>query len=220
LRIKLLKPVLASNDALADAQRKELDKAGVIGINIMSAPGSGKTSLVERTVEELKTEYRIQIIEGDIQGDLDARRVAAKGGKCIQINTQGDCHLDALMLSSVLPKVNLKKLDLLIIENVGNLVCPAEFKLPTHYNVMILSTPEGSDKPTKYPLMFSKSDLLIINKIDLLPYVSFDFKQLERSVRRIKPSLPILKLSTRTGEGLEAWLNWVRRKTGSKRRTK
>ena len=219
MRIKLLKPVLASNDALADAQRKELDKAGVIGINIMSAPGSGKTSMVERTVEARNTEYRIQVIEGDIQGDLAACRVAAKGGKCIQINTQGDCHLDALMLSSVLPRVNLKKLDLLIIENVGNLVCPAEFKLPTHYSVTILSTPEGSDKPTKYPLMFSKSDLLIINKIDLLPYVSFDFKQLERSVRRIKPKLPILKLSTKTGEGLEAWLNWVRRKAGSKRRT-
>ena len=219
-RIKILKPVLASNDALADAQRKELDKAGVIGINIMSAPGSGKTSLVERTVEALKAEYRIQVIEGDIQGDLDARRVAAKGGKCIQINTQGDCHLDALMLSSVLPKVNLKKLDLLIIENVGNLVCPAEFKLPTHYNVMILSTPEGSDKPTKYPLMFSKSDLLIINKIDLLPYVSFDFKQLERAVKRIKPKLPIIRLSTKTGEGLGAWFEWVRRKVGSKRRTK
>jgi len=212
LRIKILKPVLASNDALADAQRRELDKAGVLGINIMSAPGSGKTSLVERTVEALKSEYRIQVIEGDIQGDLDARRVAAKGGRCIQINTQGDCHLDALMLSSVLPRVNLKKLDLLIIENVGNLVCPAEFKLPTHYNVTILSTPEGSDKPTKYPLMFSKSDLLIINKTDLLPYVSFDFKQLERSVRRIKPRLPILRLSTKTGEGLEDWLKWVRKK--------
>jgi hydrogenase nickel incorporation protein HypB len=209
VRIQILKPVLASNDALAAAQRRELDKAGVLGINIMSAPGSGKTSLVERTVEALGAKHRIQVIEGDIQGDLDALRVAAKGGKCIQINTQGDCHLDALMLSSVLPKVNLKKLDLLIIENVGNLVCPAEFSLPTHYNVMILSTPEGSDKPTKYPLMFSKSDLLIINKIDLLPYVSFDFRQLERSVKRIKPKLPIIKLSTKTGEGLEQWIQWL-----------
>jgi hydrogenase nickel incorporation protein HypB len=217
MRIKILKPVLASNDALADAQRKELDKAGVLGINIMSAPGSGKTSLVERTIEALKAEYRIQVIEGDIQGDLDARRVAAKGGKCIQINTQGDCHLDALMLSSVLPKVNLRKLDLLIIENVGNLVCPAEFKLPTHYNVTILSTPEGSDKPTKYPLMFSKSDLLIINKIDLLPYVSFDFKQLEHSVRRIKPKLPILRLSTKSGEGLDAWLKWLRKRLSDRK---
>jgi len=212
VRVKILKPVLASNDALAEAQRKELDKAGVVGINIMSAPGSGKTSLVERTVEKLKSEFRIQVIEGDIQGDLDARRVAAKGGRCVQINTQGDCHLDALMLTSVLPRLNLKKLDLLIIENVGNLVCPAEFKLPTHYNVMILSTPEGSDKPTKYPLMFSKSDLLIINKTDLLPYVSFDFRQLERSVRRIKPKLPILKLSTKTGEGLDGWLEWLRKR--------
>ena len=212
MRIKLLKPILASNDALAAAQRAQLDAAGVVGINIMSGPGAGKTSLVERTVEAFKTDYRIQVIEGDIRGDLDARRVAAKGVPCIQINTQGDCHLDSLMLASVLPGINLKKIDLLIIENVGNLVCPAEFKLPTHYNVMILSTPEGSDKPTKYPLMFAKSDLLLINKIDLLPYVSFDFKQLRQSVRRIKPSLPVMQISTKTGEGLDQWLGWLKRK--------
>jgi hydrogenase nickel incorporation protein HypB len=211
-RIRVLKPILASNDALAAAQRRELDKAGVVGINIMSAPGSGKTSLIERTAEALKSQYRIQVIEGDIKGDLDTCRVAAKGVDCIQINTQGDCHLDALMLSSVLPRINLKKTDLLIVENVGNLVCPAEFKLPTHYNVMILSTPEGSDKPTKYPLMFSKSDLLIINKIDLLPYVSFDYWQMARAVKLIKPRLPIIRLSAKTGEGLPLWFAWLRRK--------
>ena len=216
MRVKILRPVLASNDALAAAQRKELDKAGVVGINIMSAPGSGKTSLVERTVEALRSKHRIQVIEGDIQGDLDARRVAAKGGKCIQINTQGDCHIDSLMLASVLPRLDLKRLDLLIVENVGNLVCPAEFRLPTHYNVTILSTPEGSDKPAKYPLMFSKSDLLLINKIDLLPYVSFDFRQLEPAVRRIKPRLPIYRVSTRTGEGLEQWFAWLRARIRAK----
>jgi hydrogenase nickel incorporation protein HypB len=122
------------------------------------------------------------------------------------------------MLASVLPGINLKKLDLLIIENVGNLVCPAEFQLPTHYNVTVLSTPEGSDKPIKYPLMFTKSDLLLVNKVDLLPYVSFDFPQLERAVRRIKPKLPILRISTRTGEGLERWLDWVRGKLQATRR--
>jgi hydrogenase nickel incorporation protein HypB len=217
-RIKVFKPVLASNDALAEAQRKLLDAAGVVGINIMSAPGSGKTSLVERTVEALKSEYRIHVIEGDIKGDLDARRVAAKGVECIQINTQGDCHIDSLMLAQVLPLVDLKNLDLLIVENVGNLVCPAEFKLPTHFNVTLLSTPEGSDKPTKYPLMFARSDLLLVNKIDLLPYVTFDFKQMAQAIKRIKPKLPIYRVSTKTGEGLEQWLEWLSKKLGSGRR--
>jgi hydrogenase nickel incorporation protein HypB len=211
-RIKLFRRVLASNDALALAQRQQLDAAGVKGVNIMSAPGSGKTSLIERTVDALKSEYRIYVIEGDIQGDIDAQRVAAHGVGCVQINTQGDCHIDSLMLSAVLPQIDLKQVDLLLVENVGNLVCPAEFQLPTHYNVMILSTPEGSDKPVKYPLMFYKSDLLIINKTDLLPYVSFDFEELQKSVKRIKPSLPILRLSTKTGEGLDQWLAWVRSK--------
>ena len=210
VKVKLLRPVLASNDALAEAQRQQLDAAGVVGVNLMSGPGSGKTTLVERTAEALKKEFRILVIEGDIKGDLDARRVAAKGVQCIQINTQGGCHLDSMMLQSVLPKVNLKKFDLLLVENVGNLVCPAEFQLPTHYNVTLLSTPEGSDKPTKYPLMFARSDLLIINKTDLMPYVMFDFKQLERSVKRIKPALPIYRLSAQTGEGLDQWLGWLR----------
>lgn len=217
-RVTVLRRVLASNDALAEEQRRQLDAAGVLGINIMSAPGSGKTSLIERTAEALKREYRIQVIEGDIKGDLDARRVVAKGVSCIQINTQGDCHLDSLMLSSVLPKVNLKKIDLLIVENVGNLVCPAEFRLPTHFNVMLLSTPEGSDKPAKYPLMFQKSDLLIINKIDLLPYVQFDVREVARAVKRIKPDLPIIKLSTKTGEGVGQWLEFLRRKRQATRR--
>lgn len=208
-RITVLKKVLASNDALAEAQRQQLDAAGIIGINIMSAPGSGKTSLVERTVAALKSRYRIHVIEGDIHGDLDARRIMAQGVSCTQINTQGDCHIDSLMLASVFPQLDLAQLDLLIIENVGNLVCPAEFRLPAHYNVMILSTPEGSDKPAKYPLMFTRSDLLIINKIDLLPFVDFDFQQLSRAVRRINPKLPVLRLSTKTGEGVADWLNWL-----------
>jgi hydrogenase nickel incorporation protein HypB len=217
-RIRLLTRVLASNEALADAQRKQLDAARVLGINIMSAPGSGKTSLVERTAAALKSDYRIQVIEGDIQGDLDARRVLAQGVDCIQINTQGDCHIDSLMLASVLPQIDLNQIDLLLVENVGNLVCPAEFKLPTHYNVTILSTPEGSDKPVKYPLMFTKSDLLIINKIDLLPYVSFDSRQLARTLKRIKPGLPIIRLSTKTGEGVDRWLNWLRTKLRRRKR--
>ncbi|MEO0077451.1 MAG: hydrogenase nickel incorporation protein HypB [candidate division WOR-3 bacterium] len=207
--IRLMRRVLADNDALAAGQLELLDKHGVYSINVMSGPGAGKTSLIERTIDRLHDRLRIYVIEGDIQGDLDARRVIAKGAACTQINTRGACHLDGMMLGPVFTGIDLKKVDLLIIENVGNLVCPAEFKLPAHANVTILSTPEGSDKPAKYPLMFTKSDILIVNKIDLLEYVDFDIKALEKSVRRLKPDLPILPLSCRTGEGLKAWFDWL-----------
>jgi hydrogenase nickel incorporation protein HypB len=218
VRVPVLRKILASNDALARAQRSQLDAARIVGINIMSAPGSGKTSLVERTVAALKNQYRIHVIEADIQGDLDARRVAAQGVECDQINTQGDCHINSLMLQTILPgaiarlrtRSGHRTKALLIIENVGNLVCPAEFQLPTHYNVTVLSTPEGSDKPAKYPLMFLKSDILLVNKIDLLPHVDFDFTRLKQTLRRIKPRLPVLKLSAITGQGLHRWLTWLR----------
>jgi hydrogenase nickel incorporation protein HypB len=219
-RIQLLNRVLASNDALADEFRKQFDKEKITAINVMSAPGSGKTALIEKTVTHFKNKLGIFVIEGDIKGDLDAKRVmlafgegsplgGKAGGKVTQINTDGACHLDAFMLSRVLNKVDYKKLDLLIVENVGNLVCPAEFNLGTHYNVMLLSTPEGVDKPTKYPLMFSKADLLIINKIDLIPYVDFDIKALEKSLKLIRPSLEIIKVSCKTGEGLTDWYRWL-----------
>ncbi len=204
-----MRQILASNDALAQEQLQQLNRYGVMGINIMSGPGAGKTTLVEKTVAALKDRWRVWVIEGDIQGDIDARRVIAQGVGCTQINTQGACHLDGLMLSAVFPTIDLKKLDLLIIENVGNLVCPAEFKLPVHYNVTIVSTPEGSDKPSKYPLMFTKSDVIVVNKIDLLPYVDFDMKEFTRAVRKLKPRVPILPLSLRSGDGLGRWLDWV-----------
>ncbi|NPV13699.1 hydrogenase nickel incorporation protein HypB [candidate division WOR-3 bacterium] len=209
--LKLMRRVLASNDALAEEQLNQLNNYGVLGINIMSGPGAGKTSLVEKTVAALKDRWRIWVIEGDIQGDLDARRVIAQGVGCTQINTQGACHLDGLMLASVFPLLDLKNIDLLIIENVGNLVCPAEFRLPAHYNVTIVSTPEGSDKPIKYPLMFSKSDVVIVNKIDLLPYVDFRLDDFKRAVRKLKPRVPILTISLRTGEGVDQWLDWLNR---------
>jgi len=208
-RIQILNRVLASNDALAEEHRKQFDNEKITAINIMSAPGSGKTALIEKTVAELKKKVGIFVIEGDIKGDLDAQRVIKAGGKVYQINTDGACHLDAFMLSQVLPKIDYKKIDLLLIENVGNLVCPAEFNLGTHYNVMLLSTPEGADKPAKYPLMFSKADLLIINKIDLKPYVNFDFKALEKSLKIIRPSLEIIKVSCKTGKGLPDWYKWL-----------
>jgi hydrogenase nickel incorporation protein HypB len=208
-RIQILNRVLASNDALAEEHRKQFDNEKITAINIMSAPGSGKTALIEKTVAELKKKVGIFVIEGDIKGDLDAQRVIKAGGKVYQINTDGACHLDAFMLSQVLPKIDYKKIDFLLIENVGNLVCPAEFNLGTHYNVMLLSTPEGADKPAKYPLMFSKADLLIINKIDLKPYVNFDFKALEKSLKIIHPSLEIIKVSCKTGKGLPGWYKWL-----------
>jgi len=212
-----MRRVLASNDALAAAQRRELDRHGVLGINIMSGPGAGKTSLVERTAEALGRKYRMQVIEGDIQGDLDARRVTARGVPCIQINTQGACHLDGLMLGPAMGEIDFAGLDLLLIENVGNLVCPAEFTLPVHYNVTIISTPEGSDKPVKYPLMFSKSDVIVINKMDLLPHVDFDLAALRRSVRRLKPGITFVEMSARTGDGVEKWVAWLERKLRARR---
>lgn len=216
--LKLMRRVLASNDALAAEQRKQLDRYGVLGVNIMSGPGAGKTTLVERTVSALKDRWRIWVIEGDIQGDLDARRVLACGVGCTQINTQGACHLDGLMLSTVFPDIDFSKLDLLLIENVGNLVCPAEFRLPVHYNVTLVSTPEGSDKPVKYPLMFTRSDVVIVNKIDLLPYVDFDLDGFRRAVRKLRSRVPIFPLSLRNGAGLDKWLNWLSAKLARRSR--
>jgi len=210
-QIRLMRRVLASNDALAAEQLKLLNQHRVLSINIMSGPGAGKTSLIEKTIAVLKPEYRIWVIEGDIQGDLDARRIVARGINCTQINTQGACHLDGMMLAQVFSQIQFKNLNLLIIENVGNLVCPAEFRLPAHYNITIVSTPEGSDKPAKYPLMFSKSDVIIVNKIDLLPYVDFNLDQFTSSVRKLKPRVPIFLVSARTGVGMDSWINWLKK---------
>ena len=219
-KIELMRRVLASNDALAAAQRHKLDEHGVLGVNIMSGPGAGKTSLVERTAEALSGKYRIQVIEGDIQGDLDARRVAAKGVRCIQINTQGACHLDGLMLGPAMGEIDFADLDLLLIENVGNLVCPAEFMLPVHYNVTVISTPEGSDKPVKYPLMFSKSDVIVINKIGLLPHVDFDVAALKKAVRKLRPGITFIEMSAKTGKGVDKWVAWLEKRLSDRKKVR
>lgn len=211
-QVQVMRRVLASNDALAESQLAVLDRHGVLGLNLMSGPGAGKTSLIERTIEALADKYRIYVIEGDIQGSLDAERVAAKGAPVTQINTQGACHLDGLMMSSVFPGIDFSQVDLLIIENVGNLVCPAEFALPAHYNVTVISTPEGSDKPVKYPLMFSRSDVVVVNKIDLLPYVDFDVAGVIEAVHKLKPGVPILEVSAKQGQGIDKWVRWVEQK--------
>jgi hydrogenase nickel incorporation protein HypB len=219
-QIKLMQSVLASNDALAAAQLAELDRHGVLGINIMAGPGAGKTTLVERTAEALAGRYRIHVIEGDLYGDIDARRVAAKGVACTQVNTEGGCHLDSMMMAAVWPGLDFARLDLVIIENVGNLVCPASFRMPAHHDVTVLSTAEGSDKPAKYPLAFSRSSAVVVNKIDLLPYVDFDVAEVRRAVAKLKPDVPVFELSARTGAGLDAWLGWLEGRLVEKRRTR
>jgi hydrogenase nickel incorporation protein HypB len=216
-KIKVLQRVLASNDALAQTNRKIFKENSITTINLMSAPGSGKTSLLEQTVERLKNKIKIFVIEGDIKGNLDAKRIIKKNIDCIQINTQGACHLDGFMVSQVLPKIDLSKYNLLFVENVGNLVCPAEFDLGTDYNVMLLSTPEGSDKPIKYPLMFSKADLLIINKTDLLPYVQFDYDGVAKAIKKLNPKLKVIRLSCKNGEGIGEWIDWLNNKVNKRK---
>ncbi len=207
--IPVVENILSANDRLAAENRAIFDKAGVFAINLMASPGAGKTSLVERTVEGLAGRLRLGVIEGDLASSLDADRAAAAGAAAVQINTGGECHLDAVMLHAALPQLDLKSLDLLIVENVGNLVCPTSFKLGVHCNILIASTPEGDDKPYKYPGSYRGIDALVINKIDLLPYVDFDMQNFRRGVEMLNPGVKTFPLSCRTGEGLDAWLDWL-----------
>jgi len=207
--ISVVKQVLDANDRIAQSNRAIFDEKGIYVINLMSSPGAGKTTLVERTIEGLKDRYAIAVIEGDIQDTHDAERVARHNIPVVQINTGGGCHIDANMVREALPGLTLDGVDLLINENVGNLVCPAEFKIGENDKVMILSTPEGADKPSKYPLMFHESSALLINKMDLMPHVSFDLPRARADALKCNPSLQIFELSCRTGEGLDAWLNWI-----------
>jgi hydrogenase nickel incorporation protein HypB len=208
-RIPVVEKILSANDRLAEENRRLLDDSGVFAINLMASPGAGKTSLIERTVLALREKVRMAVIDGDIATSLDADRAAAAGAQAVQINTGGDCHLDAVMLHAALPQSELSETDLLIVENVGNLVCPASFQLGTHKSVLIASVPEGDDKPYKYPGMYRGVDALVLNKIDLLPYVPFDMDYFLRGVEVLNPGIATFNLSCRTGEGLEAWLDWL-----------
>lgn len=209
MKINVVKNILDVNDRIALENRELFDGRGVYVINLMSSPGAGKTSLVERTIEGLRDKYRIGVIEGDIQDTYDADRIAALGIPVVQINTGGACHIDGNMIREVLPHFDLGALDLLIVENVGNLVCPAEFKTGENVKVMILSTPEGADKPAKYPLMFQESAVMIINKIDLIPYVDFDMAKAKKDALALHPEINIIEASCKTSAGLEAWLTWL-----------
>ncbi|MGB8646601.1 MAG: hydrogenase nickel incorporation protein HypB [Anaerolineae bacterium] len=209
VRIPVVEKILGANQELADENRARLDVAGVYALNIMASPGAGKTSLVERTIVGLAGKLRLAVIDGDIATSIDADRAAAAGAIAVQINTGGECHLDAVMLRSGLGALDLSQVDLLIVENVGNLVCPANFQLGTHKSVLVASVPEGHDKPYKYPGTYRGVDALVINKMDLLPYVPFDMPYFKRGVEILNPGLITFSLSCRTGEGLAPWLQWL-----------
>ena len=209
MKVKVVTNILEANDRLAAENRKLFDTNGTYVVNIMSAPGAGKTSLIVKTIEELKQKIKIGVIEGDIAGTDDAQRIESLGIPVVQINTGGACHLDANMIYEVLGELPLKDLDLLIIENVGNLVCPAEFQVGENMKVMLLSIAEGHDKPLKYPLMFQESSALILNKIDLAPYTDADIDKIRKDSLSLNPDLKIFDISCKTGEGIKEWTEWL-----------
>ena len=208
--VQVTEKILASNASVAEANRAKLDAAGVFAINLISSPGSGKTSLVEATVRALMPGFRIGMINGDTSpAALDAERGARAGASAIHVNTAGKCHLEANMIGMALESLPLDGLDLLIVENVGNLVCPSHWALGTHATVVVASTPEGSDKPFKYPASYRGVDALVLNKVDLLPYLDFDMELFMRGVRELNPGVSAFPLSCRSGEGFERWTDWI-----------
>jgi hydrogenase nickel incorporation protein HypB len=211
-KVTIVEEALDANNTIARANRSDFDRASVKVVNFMSAPGAGKTALLERVVANLPG-VRVGVLEGDVQGSLDADRLAALHVPVTQLNTSagfgGECHLDANMVRSALPNVSLEEIDLLVIENVGNLVCPAEFRVGEDARVMVCSVTEGEDKPLKYPLMFRTCELVLINKIDLLPHLEFDLDRLLHNLEQVHPDVTRMLVSARTGEGVEAWREWL-----------
>ena len=201
--------ILGANTEIARRNQERLDKHRVLTVNVMSSPGAGKTSLILQTIGKLKEKARIAVIEGDIASTIDADKVHQQGVPVIQINTAGGCHLDANMTENALDNLPLEEVDLLLIENVGNLVCPAEFALGEHKKVMLSSVSEGDDKPCKYPLMFTETDVVLVNKIDLLPYLDFNVSEFNKAITGLNPGVKIFQVSCKTGEGLQAWFSWL-----------
>ncbi len=218
LRVPVVEKILSANDRLAEQNRARLDQCGIFGLNIMAAPGAGKTSTILRTIEALSSgtpgsPIALGVVEGDTAAvTIDADKIIAAGRPAVQINTGGECHIDAVMLSGALNQLPLDQIELLIVENVGNLICPAAFSLGTHANVLISSVAEGDDKPYKYPNIYRGIDALIINKIDLLPYVEYNLDYFRRGVELLNPGVLTFPLSCRTGEGVERWVEWLLRK--------
>jgi len=210
MEIKILKNILGANDQIAAKNREMMAKHEVFAVNIMASPGAGKTSVVLQTIRALKNKTRIGVIEGDIASSIDAETVAKEGIPVVQINTGGECHLESFQIQNALNNLPLQDIDLLLIENVGNLVCPAEFSIGEDLKVLIASVPEGDDKPYKYPLMFNTVDAIVLNKIDLLPYVKFDIDGFTKTVKTINPKVELFKVSCTTGEGIQPWAKWLR----------
>jgi len=210
MKVSVVKNILAANDRIAQENRAIFDEKNLLVFNLMSSPGAGKTSLLEKTIVALKDHLNIGVIEGDIQSSQDAERIAETGAPAVQINTGGACHLDGNMIRDTFHEFDFDALDLLVVENVGNLVCPAEFKVGEDFKVMILSVTEGEDKPAKYPLMFHESKVLLINKIDLLPYVDCSVERIREESLKVNPDLTIFEISCKTGEGLDAWCDWLK----------
>jgi hydrogenase nickel incorporation protein HypB len=218
-RVPVVERILSANDRIAEENRARLDARGIFALNIMASPGAGKTSTILRTIAGLAGRVRIGVVEGDTAPvTIDADKVVAAGSPAVQVNTGGSCHLDAVMISNALPQLPLEEIDLLIVENVGNLICPASYKLGTHANVLIASVPEGADKPYKYPKVYLGLDALLLNKTDLLPHVEFDLPYFKKGVEMLNRGLSFFALSCRTGEGLEAWTDWILGKIEAHRR--
>ena len=212
MNVKILtiqEDILGANKEKAKRNQEQLDKHGILTVNVMSSPGAGKTSLILETIRRLKGKTRIGVIEGDVASSIDADKVHQEGVPVIQINIPGGCHLDANMIESALNNLPLQDIELLLIENVGNLICPAEFTLGEHRNVLISSIPEGDDKPFKYPLMFHIVDAVLINKIDLLPYLKFDTQAFSQAVRGINEKIEIFQISCTTSQGIQEWVSWL-----------
>ena len=216
-RVEIVKKIMDTNDRLAQNNQATLDQNHVFGINIMASPGAGKTSVILETIKRLPAGIKLGVIEGDTAPvTIDADKIVAAGIPAVQINTGGDCHLDANMIEMALAELPLDQLDLVIVENVGNLICPAAFQLGTHANVLIASVPEGDDKPYKYPNIYRGLDVLIINKIDLTPYIDFRMDYFQQGVEMLNPGLKTFALSAKTGEGFDAWIEWLTQKVNAK----
>jgi len=209
MKINILQDIMSANDRIAAKNQQLLEENQVIAINIMSSPGAGKTTLLLETLRRLKSKFKMAVIEADIASTVDAERIIEEGVPATQINTGGECHIDANMLSQALSQVNLKGLDLLFIENVGNLVCPAEFRLGVTKSIMLLSVPEGHDKPYKYPLMFTTTDAILVSKMDYLPLSDFDMPLFKQVVSGMNPKARIIPISAKTGQGMPDWIDWL-----------
>jgi len=207
--LPVLEEILSANDRVARENRRLLDRLGVVAFNVMAAPGAGKTSLILATIAALGGRLRVGVVEGDVAGRVDADKIAATGTPAVQINTGGGCHLDAPQVAGALERLPLDQIDLLFIENVGNLICPTGFDLGEHRKVLIAHMPEGDDKPIKYPGMFIAVDALVLNKTDLAPYVEFSLAAFQEAFRALNPRAPLFQLSCKTGEGLDAWVAWL-----------